>query len=309
MNQVHDPENPYFSVVVPVYNRKELLLPALESVMGQDHSSFEVILIDDGSTDGTGDTIRMVYEKEERLRYVWQENAERGAARNHGWQLARGRYVVFFDSDDRMEPDYLRALESAAHQSGEAGLLATHFCFLDLQGRKRASDVQRLPEGYYDYRLFLHGNPLACNVAVRKDLHGFIPFENDRRYAVKEDWMFLISNTRHHQLYLLARTCLCMLDHPGRSMLADHGKFIEKTRLATAWIIEHVELNDQEKRVLQAHSEYIIAIHRYLEGSRKPAFKALFAAIRHSGLQLKYATLFLKILAGRRLLLRLRERK
>jgi hypothetical protein len=81
------------SVVIPTYNRRHLVLEAIESVLTQNYDHLEVIVVDDGSTDGTGEAVQERFASDPRVRYVWQENAERCAARNAGIALARGEVV------------------------------------------------------------------------------------------------------------------------------------------------------------------------------------------------------------------------
>jgi hypothetical protein len=87
----------FFSIVIPTYNRARLLEEALESVFAQEFTDYEVLVVDDGSTDGTAQVLARYGE---RVRGLRQENQGQGAARNLGIQQARGEYVVFLDSDD-----------------------------------------------------------------------------------------------------------------------------------------------------------------------------------------------------------------
>ena len=95
------------SAIIPTYNRSAVLPRALESVLAQTRQPDEVIVVDDGSTDGTGDMLRERFAKRfgDRLRYAWQPNAGVSAARNHGMRLARGDFFAFLDSDDTWLPD------------------------------------------------------------------------------------------------------------------------------------------------------------------------------------------------------------
>lgn len=95
------------SVVIPAYNRREFIGETVDSVLAQTYKDLEVIVVDDGSTDGTGDYLKSRYAGEPRFRYIWQENAERSAARNTGIMAAKGEYVAFLDSDDLWLPDKL----------------------------------------------------------------------------------------------------------------------------------------------------------------------------------------------------------
>lgn len=91
----------FFSVVIPTFNRAKLLESALESVFAQEFGDFEVIVVDDGSTDETPELMHAIGEK---VRYVRQENRGPGAARNSGIRVASGRYIAFLDSDDAWFP-------------------------------------------------------------------------------------------------------------------------------------------------------------------------------------------------------------
>jgi glycosyltransferase involved in cell wall biosynthesis len=92
------------SVIIPTFNRFEFLLPAVDSVLSQTYRDYELIVIDDGSTDETGKGLKP-YEKQ--LRYLYQENRGVSAARNRGLQAARGDWIAFLDSDDWWLPKKL----------------------------------------------------------------------------------------------------------------------------------------------------------------------------------------------------------
>lgn len=94
------------SVIIPTYNRRELLLRAIDSVLKQTHADLELIVVDDASTDGSQTAVLDI--KDERVRYVRQsENAGACAARNRGIDMARGEYIAFQDSDDVFHPEKL----------------------------------------------------------------------------------------------------------------------------------------------------------------------------------------------------------
>ena len=92
------------SCIIPVYNGERFLREAVASILGQSHESIEVIVVDDGSTDGTAEIARSYGS---RVRYVHQDNAGPAKARNHGIDLARGAFVAFLDADDRWHQEKL----------------------------------------------------------------------------------------------------------------------------------------------------------------------------------------------------------
>lgn len=111
---------PCVSVVLPTYDRAPLLGRAIRSVLGQSYEDFEVIVVDDGSTDGTAGVVASCGDP--RVRYVaLAHNAGAGAARNVGIRLARGKFLAFQDSDDEWLPSKL-SKQMSAFERGPAGL-------------------------------------------------------------------------------------------------------------------------------------------------------------------------------------------
>src|SRR5262245_55820919 len=96
---------PLYTVVIPVYNREHLVEKTLRSVLEQSCQDFEIVVVDDGSRDRPQDVIAKL--ADERIRFIRQENAGGGAARNNGILNARGRYIALLDSDDLFLPDKL----------------------------------------------------------------------------------------------------------------------------------------------------------------------------------------------------------
>ena len=95
---------PLVSIVIPVYNTRAYLARCLESVTGQSYRNLQIILVDDGSTDGSGDLCRVWAEGDSRIEYIQIPNSGQGRATNRGMDMARGSYIFFFDSDDYVEP-------------------------------------------------------------------------------------------------------------------------------------------------------------------------------------------------------------
>jgi glycosyltransferase involved in cell wall biosynthesis len=98
---------PYFSIIIPTYNRAHLISKAIDSVIAQTYENWELIFVDDGSTDKTKELILSYQKKDERIRYIYQDNSERSVARNNGIDNANGQYICFLDSDDYYLPDHL----------------------------------------------------------------------------------------------------------------------------------------------------------------------------------------------------------
>lgn len=105
--------NPYYSVIIPVYNVENNIKKCIESVLSQSFSDFELILVDDGSSDASGRICEKYAEKDERVIVIHQKNQGVSAARNRGLEEATGEYVVFIDGDDFVEKDILYHLNQS----------------------------------------------------------------------------------------------------------------------------------------------------------------------------------------------------
>ena len=116
---------PLFSVIVPVYNKKQYLGSLSASLLKQSFRDFEVIFVDDGSTDGSAEVLDTWVET--RFRVITQANAGVSAARNTGVRAARGTYIAFLDADDWYEPEFLAEIHALANRFPEAALYGTAF--------------------------------------------------------------------------------------------------------------------------------------------------------------------------------------
>lgn len=101
---------PLISVVIPIYQVKDYLVQCLESVMNQTYKEIEIILVDDGSTDGSGDICNEYKQKDDRIRVIHKGNGGLSSARNAGIDLAQGEYIAFIDSDDWIDARYIETL-------------------------------------------------------------------------------------------------------------------------------------------------------------------------------------------------------
>ena len=155
-------EAPSVSVIVPTYQRRELVQHAVASVMGQTHRDFELIVIDDGSTDGTDEALAPL---SDRVLYRWQPNRGVSAARNAGLRVARSPIVAFLDSDNRWLPTHLTLVTDALDRHPQAVLASTCPGF-EFAGRWRR-DEPRVTEPFPGALLGNNVGFVSC-VAVRR---------------------------------------------------------------------------------------------------------------------------------------------
>lgn len=118
------------SVIVPVYNGEKLLPRAVNSVLAQTFSDFELILVNDGSVDGTAQMCDSYAAGDERVKVLHQNNGGVSAARNAGMEAARGKLLAFLDADDYLEPDALESMLRVMEETGARSAACGHFNFL-----------------------------------------------------------------------------------------------------------------------------------------------------------------------------------
>lgn len=117
------------SVVVPLYNKARHIQRAISSVLAQTYQAFEIIVVDDGSTDGGGDIVRQITDL--RLRLIPQTNAGVSAARNRGIQESSCELIAFLDADDEWMPNHLETLMALRSRYPESGMYATAYRFCE----------------------------------------------------------------------------------------------------------------------------------------------------------------------------------
>lgn len=142
-----------FSVVIPVYNVAAYLQPCIDSVLANDCSDCEIILVDDGSTDGVSPALcdENAARHPERIRVIHQANQGLGGARNTGIAAATGEYLFFVDSDDTISPDALSILTDAINES-HADIYSFQMCQVTEAGVSTPLTVSPLYDGVFSLR-------------------------------------------------------------------------------------------------------------------------------------------------------------
>ena len=152
------------SVVIPLYNKRSSILSTVQSVMDQTYGDFELIVVDDGSTDGSAGELRDI--EDHRLRIVTKPNGGVCSARNEGIRAARSEYVAFLDADDLYEPDFIKEIADLIDSCPEASIWGTSYSFL--KDGELIPALKPLPAGFkgiIDNSLWTLGH-IYCSSAV-----------------------------------------------------------------------------------------------------------------------------------------------
>ena len=180
-----------FSVAIPTFNRGELLLRTLESVWQQTFRDFEVIVVDDGSTDGTCERLRG---QTDRLRLMEQANSGPGAARNAAMRVARGQYVAFLDSDDIWFPWTLATFHELIERHHQPAVLSAALVEFESESELREVRQTEITEAAFEdyFSSSAEGHYVGAGMSVlRRDvLLETGGFPEDRANAEDHDLIF-----------------------------------------------------------------------------------------------------------------------
>ena len=161
------------SVVIPLYNKAPYIGRTIDSVLAQERLPEEIIVIDDGSTDGGGDIVKQF--KDPSIRLVRQENQGLSAARNRGISLAKGELIAFLDADDVWKPGFLKVISEMRELYPQAGIYATAYDVINPEGKrttlKFSFSTSQSEQGLIDNFFHAWGpQPLPSAMAVPKEV-------------------------------------------------------------------------------------------------------------------------------------------
>lgn len=204
-----------FSIVVPCFNRAYIIEKTIGSLLNQEFEKFEIIVVDDGSTDDTEEVVRRIHSN--RLRYYRKSNAERAAARNYGAKLANGKYINFFDSDDLALPNHLTEATEVIRQQSSPEWFHLGWAIVTPAGKvKKEANSYR---GTTLQAYIVDGNPLSCNgVFLRADVIKNIEFNEDRALSGSEDYELWYRLAARYPLYYSNIITSYVVDHDNRSV-------------------------------------------------------------------------------------------
>jgi len=207
---------PLVSVSITAYNRADMVIEAIDSVIAQDYPNFEVIICDDGSTDGTGDVIWQRYG--DRVTYFWQENQGSVAARNATLQKARGDYVAFMSDDDLWLPDKLSRQVVAMEANPDAGLCYGRCLVVTAEGEHtdRTHELSDQGQSGDVFGLFLDKNVIMEPVTmVRRSVLDEVGHFDPELRGGKDTDLFLRIALRYPAVYIPEPLMLVRV-HAGR---------------------------------------------------------------------------------------------
>jgi len=273
--------NSSVSVVIAAYNRAGYLGETIESALAQTHKPMEVIVVDDGSTD---DTRAVVARYEPGVRYLWQPNAERGAARNRGWRLAQGEFVAFLDSDDLWRPDKLQRDLDLFRRRPEVGVVYADVELIDAQGRSLGVRPRPHHEGWVTSDLlrenFVILSAHLMRSAAIREVGGF---REERALSGSEDWELWVRLSTRRQFAHVTVPTTRYRAHANNSMSNAAG--MERSMRHACALLEAAPYLSPAQRRLIPHAQAIVALVSAINycsaGERGRTWRHLLEALQH----------------------------
>lgn len=158
------------SVVIPLYNKEQSIASTLQTVLNQTYQDFEIVIVDDGSTDRSVEKVKRILDP--RIRLIHQSNAGVSAARNRGIEEAKGEYIAFLDADDEWKSDYLKTQYKLTQKYPECSVFACNYEFKDIQRKVTPTIIRKLPfkgedgilSNYFEVASCSH--PPICSITI-----------------------------------------------------------------------------------------------------------------------------------------------
>lgn len=232
--------SPFFSIILPTYNREKHLPKAIESVLSQEEESWELLVIDDGSTDNTRALVSAYPDL--RICYHYQSNAERSAARNNGITKAKGEYICFLDSDDYYLPNHLRTFKEAI-LSSESPQATLFFIDIFFENRSKRTYFENPTISYRNNTEWMVQMPIGpfrtCLPAKVLKKYRFNP-----AFRVSEDTDLWTKIVRKCQVVHIPKATCVAVNHGSRTV----------SRRNTAAFRENLRV---KKHILNREARYI----------------------------------------------------
>jgi glycosyltransferase involved in cell wall biosynthesis len=265
-----------FSIIIPTYNRAHIISETICSVLDQQFGDYEIIVVDDGSTDNTREVVEAI--KSDKISYYYKLNEERSIARNFGADQATGQYLVFLDSDDKMLINHLALVHNylVLHQFTPSFLFTGYVIY-----RPDGKQLYEFSEDgiFLKTRLF-YGNFLGCSsVLVKTDLFKKHYFNTDPGLILFEDWELWLRIIAENPLHCIPGKSVTMINHTGRSVLNyDYRQLISKIVFFKNHVLKNVKTVSESFR--NRHT-FLMGIYSYASLHIALTKKNRSAAIRY----------------------------
>ncbi|MBS1681423.1 MAG: glycosyltransferase [Bacteroidetes bacterium] len=228
-----------FSIVIPTYNRSGFIRKTIDSVLNQSFQNFEVIVVDDGSSDNTEEVVRSI--NDQKICYYKKQNGERAAARNFGAAFSKGHFINFLDSDDLLYPNHLDVATKFIEKNKTVD--AFH---LGYEIKNNIGDIRSINNIRSVNNRIVNGNMLSCNgVFIRRNVLLKNPFNEDRSLSSLEDWELWIRLSARYLFLNDNSITSTIVQHNSRSVMTVD---ISKIKTKVDRFVHYVTNDEQNRR-------------------------------------------------------------
>jgi hypothetical protein len=240
MSEADVAARPRVSVVIPAYNRADLIRESVASVLGQSLGDLELIVVDDGSTDGTGDIVRAVPDPRVRV-LTHAVNRGMAAARNTGLDDARGAYVANLDSDDRAHPERLACQIAFLDANPDHAIVGSWITYIEADGSP-TDIVKRRPVHAADVhaQLLFGGGMTAPTMTGRAEV--LKAFRYSEAFTVRQDYDMLVRVAEHHKVANLPNVLHFHRRHAGQVTETKIDRLAAATKQIIGYQVERLGL-------------------------------------------------------------------
>src|ERR1019366_3325072 len=272
---------PFFSIIIPTYNRAFFLSKAIESVINQTVQDWELIIVDDGSTDNTKNIVEIYSANDNRIKYIFQQNLERSAARNNGIRNANGEFICFLDSDDYYSKERLEGLYDFINNSTEKiALFYTGICFKKNEVITPRHELKNTFKNNLDFiTQAIIGTPQTC---IHKSILKKYLFNYDFKIGEDMELWLRIAN-EYPIVYIDKQFTIIASDHDDRSV--DEKRFnsgAEQLKmLLFAFSPQHpgAKVSNSIQNKILSNAYFSIARHYLYNSSRWKSIRFLLRSI------------------------------
>jgi glycosyltransferase involved in cell wall biosynthesis len=245
-----------FSVVVPTYNRAGLIPKTLDSILTQTYGNYEIIVVDNGSTDNTLEVLRPYEEKSQIMVIRNPVNQERCVSRNLGMKAATGDFLTLLDSDDLMHPDNLK--DAAVFIRNNPRYLFFHNFYQAVNDKGEVTYRQKkIRSNKHAVRSISYGNFIACiGVFLAKEIYEAYKFDENPAVIGSEDWELWIRILARYPLGRIKKINNSILEHISRSTL---GFSVESIMERRKYIIDKIKSTPELKAVYGKYLNVMMA--------------------------------------------------
>lgn len=273
-----------FSVIIPTYNRANFLPDTIHSVLQQTFSDFEIIIVDDGSTDDTEKVVQPFISSNSNIVYYKIPNSERGYARNYGANKSNGEWIYFLDSDDILYPDHLEKGYQILFENPNLSIFSLGYDIITSDKRVIESKTFRFS---YVNHLLIEGNPLGCHgVFIRKKFFKDFQFNEDRTIAGLEDWELWLRIASHKLIPHFPIITSALVNHSNRSVMqVNKDKWIKKVETFIHYVVNNPSITKTYQKQMPRFycSAYTyLALHlSFNQLYTKDSFHYLIKGLKH----------------------------